>query len=131
MKNMGILVETEYGNKPYQFMNINVTKIPASEDCLYLNIWAPENANNFPVFVWIYGGGYSIGECSDPSYDGTHFAKSDVIYVCFNYRLGVLGFYDFTMYDDSFDSNCGVSDQVEAILIISLLLANPLVPPPL
>ena len=32
-----------------------------SEDCLFLNIWAPSDAtptSNFPVFFWIQGGGY-------------------------------------------------------------------------
>lgn len=111
----GVKETKRHGSKPYQFMRISVTAIPSSEDCLYLNIWAPEHASRLPVFVWIYGGGYHIGECSDPSYDGTHFAKNGVVYVCFNYRLGILGFYDFTMYDDSFDSNSGVSDQIEAL----------------
>ena len=26
------------------------------EDCLFLNVWAPPNAENLPVFVWIHGG---------------------------------------------------------------------------
>src|SRR5690348_5847820 len=30
---------------------------PYSEDCLYLNVWAPTNAKNAPVMVWLYGGG--------------------------------------------------------------------------
>ncbi len=30
--------------------------LPMSEDCLTLNIWAPKNAKNAPVFFWIYGG---------------------------------------------------------------------------
>src|SRR5690606_38161231 len=29
---------------------------PSSEDCLTLNIWAPKDAKNLPVFVWIHGG---------------------------------------------------------------------------
>ena len=32
-----------------------------SEDCLFLNVWAPSNAtpnSKFPVFFWIQGGGY-------------------------------------------------------------------------
>lgn len=32
-----------------------------SEDCLFLNVWAPPNAENLPVFVWIHGGGYGAG----------------------------------------------------------------------
>ena len=111
----GIKETKKYGSKPYQFLNLNITHIPEDEDCLYLNIWAPENARNLPVFVWIYGGGYCIGESSDPSYDGTHFAKEEIVYVNFNYRLGVLGFYDFTMYDCGFDSNCGLSDQIQVL----------------
>src|SRR6185436_6493800 len=32
-----------------------------SEDCLYLNVWAPANAQTAPVFVWIHGGALSSG----------------------------------------------------------------------
>lgn len=30
------------------------------EDCLYLNVYAPANADNLPVLVWIHGGGYGF-----------------------------------------------------------------------
>jgi para-nitrobenzyl esterase len=112
-----------FGNKPVQFppfeprrMPKNM-KIPESEDCLYLNIWRPDNGKKkLPVFVWIYGGAFHMGEGSDPTYDGSAFAQKDILYVTFNYRVGVLGFYDFTIYDqEHFDSNCGLSDQIMAL----------------
>lgn len=65
-----------------------------SEDCLYLNVWTPENAVGLPVFVWIHGGGFTGGESFAPLFDGTEFAKSGVIVVTVAYRLGVLGFMD-------------------------------------
>jgi para-nitrobenzyl esterase len=41
-----------------------------SEDCLYLNVWAPARgvAELLPVMVWIYGGGYRNGSASMPLY---------------------------------------------------------------
>lgn len=33
-----------------------------SEDCLFLSIYAPPNAKDLPVFVWIHGGGYAAGQ---------------------------------------------------------------------
>ena len=33
-----------------------------SEDCLYLNVWAPASAAQpLPVMVWLHGGGFTIG----------------------------------------------------------------------
>ena len=110
-----------FGNKPIQYMNMfgrERSRVPASEDCLYLNVWAPLTAAKeakLPVFVWIYGGAYHMGEGSDPMYDGASFARDGVVFVNFNYRVGPLGFYDFSMYDKRFESNCGVSDQIAAL----------------
>ena len=67
-----------------------------SEDCLYLNIWAPADAKpgqKLPVMVWIHGGAFTGGSGTAAIYDGTHFAERGVILVTVNYRLGRLGFF--------------------------------------
>lgn len=101
-----------YSNMPIQFMGGHEEE---NEDCLYLNVWAPKEAKKKPVFVWIYGGGFHYGYNSDKSYDGVHMAESDAVYVNINYRLGSFGFYDFNQFDQSFDTNCAISDQIAAL----------------
>jgi para-nitrobenzyl esterase len=68
---------------------------PTSEDCLYLNVWAPASAragSNLPVIVFIYGGGSTIGSSGMALYDGANVAKRGAVFVNFNYRVGALGF---------------------------------------
>lgn len=62
-----------------------------SEDCLYLNIWAPANAEKAPIMLWVYGGGGVMGAGSVPTYNGEAFARDGIILVTINYRLGALG----------------------------------------
>ncbi|HLK39933.1 MAG TPA: carboxylesterase family protein, partial [Polyangiaceae bacterium] len=73
-----------------------------NEDCLYLNVWAPEPApSQAPVMVWFHGGGNFAGSTADvvPTtsqlwYDGQFFAaRHGVIVVSANYRLGPMGFF--------------------------------------
>lgn len=68
---------------------------PPSEDCLYVNVWtAAKSANDrLPVIVWNYGGGFTGGSGSEPRYDGENLAKKGVVFVTYNYRLGVFGFF--------------------------------------
>lgn len=67
-----------------------------SEDCLYLNIWVPENDNNktsMAVLVWIYGGAFVTGSSTLDIYDGRILAATNnVIVVSMQYRLQSLGF---------------------------------------
>ncbi|CAI7589218.1 unnamed protein product [Penicillium glandicola] len=71
------------------------TSALSSEDCLYLDIWAPSTAtkdSKLPVKVWVYGGSETEGSISDPLYDGCNTAQAGSILVSVNYRLGPLGF---------------------------------------
>ncbi|KAJ7742573.1 Alpha/Beta hydrolase protein, partial [Mycena metata] len=68
---------------------------PESEDCHFLNVWAPASTGGQlrPVVVWIYGGSLAFGTASLPTYDGTALAKDEgIIIVTFNYRTNVFGF---------------------------------------
>lgn len=119
----GIRECTKMSPRPYDFLDGMMKKMmkgtnPYSEDCLYLNVWVPANVkpgDKRPVFVWIYGGANHTGEASDPGYDLTAFAEKDIVAVNFNYRVGPLGFYDFSRLDPSFDSNCALSDMLLAL----------------
>ena len=89
-----------------------------AEDCLALNVWAPEAgaAGAKPVFVWIHGGAFVAGG-SDP-YDGAALAKlGDMVVVTINYRLGVLGFVNFgeALGLPDIPSNLGLRDQIAAL----------------
>ncbi|VTR60347.1 carboxylesterase type B [Actinobacillus pleuropneumoniae] len=94
-----------------------VTKT-VSEDCLYLNVWAPRNmpAEPLPVMVWIHGGAFVTGSGSLPSYNGAPFVlRGDVIVVTINYRLGPLGFLHLSPYGEVYSSNTGLLDQIAAL----------------
>lgn len=92
-----------------------------SEDCLYLNIWTPAKQANkqLPVFVWIYGGGFNSGSAACAVYDGEEMAKKGIIFVSFNYRVGVLGFLVHPELSrespDKVSGNYGLLDQVAAL----------------
>jgi len=65
-----------------------------SEDCLYLDVWTPARTpgEKLPVMVWIYGGGFSAGATSSPTYAGEELAKLGVVQVNVAYRVGPFGF---------------------------------------
>jgi para-nitrobenzyl esterase len=62
-----------------------------SEDCLYLNVFAPQAAKNLPVMVWIHGGSNLNG--SGAIYNVAAVAKAGVVMVTVNYRMGAMGFF--------------------------------------
>lgn len=90
-----------------------------SEDCLYLNIWAPRKEGNFPVAFWIHGGAFDHGFGSEMEFDGEKFAANDVILVTINYRVGVFGFYADPLLnkENNFRTtgNYGLLDQIMAL----------------
>ena len=66
-----------------------------SEDCLYLNIWRPKTTvTNLPVYMYIHGGGNSIGSSAEVAYYGNAVVKkSNLLYISINYRLGAMGWF--------------------------------------
>jgi para-nitrobenzyl esterase len=95
--------------------------IPASEDCLSLNVWTPaaKASDRLPVMVWIHGGGFQAGASSEPRHDGWAFARKGVVLVTVNYRLGVFGFLahpELTRESGRQASgNYGLMDQIAAL----------------
>ncbi|KAI9037468.1 alpha/beta-hydrolase [Aspergillus affinis] len=87
-----------------------------SEDCLYINVFAPANATNLPVWVYIEGGGYATN--FDPNYNGTNVIREsghNIIFVNFNYRVGALGFLASEEVRRDGDLNAGLLDQRKAL----------------
>ena len=93
--------------------------MPMSEDCLTLNVWAPANARNAPVFFWIYGGALQSGASREPMYDGKRLAERGVVVVSINYRLGVLGWLAHPELSaespQGISGNYGLLDQIRAL----------------
>ncbi|QBY05871.1 carboxylesterase/lipase family protein [Thalassotalea sp. HSM 43] len=90
-----------------------------SEDCLNLNIYAPQSDKKLPVMVWIHGGGFLNGAGSQPIYDAkTLAANANVVVVTINYRLGVLGYLrlcDVSNNKIQSTGNEGLGDQITAL----------------
>lgn len=64
-----------------------------SEDCLYLNVWAPaDGRKNLPVYVWYFGGGLQVGNTTEMEFDGERIARRGVVVVTVGYRLNCFGF---------------------------------------
>lgn len=94
--------------------------VEQDEDCLFLNVWAPDAAALAPrpVMVWLHGGAYVFGAASQRTYDGARLATAgDVVVVTLNYRLGAFGFLglDAALPGAGFDGNLGLRDVLLAL----------------
>ncbi|WP_343242027.1 carboxylesterase family protein [Streptomyces sp. SID9727] len=87
---------------------------PGDEDVLSLNIWTPaEAAGPLPVLVWIHGGAYTFGSSAQPDFDGTALARTGLVVVTLNYRVGFEGFGHVP--DGACPPNRGLLDQIAAL----------------
>ncbi|MBQ1996366.1 MAG: carboxylesterase family protein [Clostridia bacterium] len=133
----GVYDATSYGNCSYQpraFYNEeeNPGKIfyynefrkgetyTYDEDCLFLNIWTPEDASEssrMPVLVYIHGGGFTGGCGHEKHFDGPVWAKKGVVAVTINYRLGPMGFACLPELKEEagHTGNYGLFDQIAAL----------------
>ena len=93
---------------------------PMSEDCLYLNVWKPKtDKTNLPILIFIHGGSLTTGSAAFDDYNGEEMAKTGVIMVTIQYRLGVFGYFAHQelMNESSNNTtgNYGLLDQIKAI----------------
>ena len=86
----------------------------SAEDCLYLNVNAPQDAEGLPVIVSIHGGGFVVGTGNLPIANSPALVKRGVVLVSFNYRLGRFGFFAHPSIDGDI-ANFGLLDQVAAL----------------
>lgn len=96
------------------------------EDCLNLNIYAPKDAKNAPVIVFIHGGGFDSGMNSESPFDGSALAERGIVTVFLNYRVGVLGWLTHEELQRGFgrDGNFGLDDMLTAIRWVKRHIAD-------
>ena len=93
----------------------------SQEDCLFLNVWAPEwpVKTRKPVMFWIHGGGNFGGSAANAGFDGESLARHGVVLVTANYRLTLFGFFahpELTRESPHHASgNYGLMDQLAAL----------------
>ncbi len=109
------------GYHDYQIKFGDEYREEVSEDCLYLNVFAPEQKEQelLPVIFYIHGGSLTTGQSYYTEYRGENLAKKGVVFVNFAYRLGVFGYYAA---DDlkaespnGTTGNYGLLDQIAAL----------------
>ncbi len=94
---------------------------PMGEDCLTLNVFAPDTPSSTPrpVMVFIHGGAYILGTAATPLYDASFLARDqNIIVVTVQYRFGPFGFLDLRDYatdDWQLDVNVGAKDHIAAL----------------
>jgi para-nitrobenzyl esterase len=122
---MGVRDGTKFGpacmQKPNAVVGPNAVLPPPAEDCLYLNVWAPEWPSRSPkaVMVFIPGGGNYAGAASQDIYDSDSLAQHGVVLVTVNYRLGTFGFFSHPSLTrespNHASGNQGLLDQIAAL----------------
>ncbi|EJP68454.1 carotenoid ester lipase precursor [Beauveria bassiana ARSEF 2860] len=104
-----------------------------SEDCLYLNIVRPAGLpsnTSLPVLVWFHGGGFEEGSAADQRYNGSFPVKtavgmgSPIIFVSFNYRLGVWGSISGPPIEEAGLANIFMHDQRQALAWVQENIAH-------
>ncbi|MEU5872206.1 carboxylesterase family protein [Glycomyces sp. NPDC047369] len=91
-----------------------------SEDCLNLNVWAPEDAGDdpLPVVVYIFGGGWMLGANTQTTSNASGLAATGrAVGVSINYRLGPFGALSLSQYGGALAeaTNLGLQDIITAL----------------
>ena len=115
---------SEFGARAMQAPSLLApSREPQSEDCLYLNVWAPIDGGRpsptaLPVMVWFHGGGFTSGSGAITWYHGSRLAARGAVVVTVNFRLGPFGFLHLEGLGGERwrgSANLGLSDQELAL----------------
>ncbi|XP_030764556.1 venom carboxylesterase-6-like [Sitophilus oryzae] len=99
-------------SEPSQCTQISDSEVVGSEDCLYINVYTTNLNSSLPVMVYIYGGAFVSGS-TNSSGTPDYLLEKDIVFVIFNYRLGVFGF--LSTEDTALPGNLGIKDQILAL----------------
>ena len=90
-----------------------------TEDCLFLNVWAPVGGSKHPVMIYIHGGSNTAGSAAEELSNGLDLVPRGVLLVTFDYRLGIFGFFRTPELDAESgyngSGNYGLMDQIAAL----------------
>ncbi len=97
----------------------NTSADHGTEDCLFLNIWAPASGSGYPVMVYIHGGSNVAGSAAEELSSGLALVPRGVVLVTLDYRLGIFGFLRSPELDAESShhasGNYGLLDQIAAL----------------
>lgn len=119
----GILDCTRFGDAAPQIRVKEIKMLkedePISEDCLRLNIYTPKvDRKKRPVMVYIHAGAFQKGS-GHFGFNSNVYMEKDIVTITVNYRLGALGFLDFTEYlgeEYRQSGNNGILDIIQALI---------------
>jgi para-nitrobenzyl esterase len=91
-----------------------------SEECLNLNVWAPQVTGKkpLPVIVYVFGGGFEVGANTQITSNASGLAATGrAIGISLNYRLGPFGWLSLSQYGGPFAdaTNLGLQDIITAL----------------
>ncbi|MBQ7734111.1 MAG: carboxylesterase family protein [Synergistaceae bacterium] len=121
----GIFEADKFSAMPIQKLRDGepISLMPQDEDCLYLNVWKASGdvAASRPVMVWVHGGSFRYNGTGVSEWLGHKLAADnpDIMVVSVGYRLGIMGFIDFSEVSggESFaeSGNLGILDVLQSL----------------
>ncbi|TFA98989.1 Lipase 2 [Trichoderma ghanense] len=123
----GVQAATQFGPV---CMAVNAGPSPQgqSEDCLFVNVWAPSGAgtdSKLPVWVFIQGGGFeSLASAGTDGSGAVANSGNNIVLVTLNYRVGIFGFLASSQIQANGVANAGLYDQQAALLWVQQHIAQ-------
>ncbi|ORX34953.1 Alpha/Beta hydrolase protein [Kockovaella imperatae] len=102
------------GDYERQIGSYNPLQAIDDEDCLFLSVYKPRDAENLPVYVWFHGGGWAFNSARE--FDGqpmVALSNNSIIHITVQYRLGIFGFLQSSQMGDGL--NAGLKDALGSL----------------